>query len=64
MTAMEVKKFVLVETPCYLFKEALRMVESDKTAKIVAAPVGRRPRTYPDNQLHAIRLLFDNPLFV
>ena len=40
MTAMEVKEFVLVETPCYLFKEALRKLESNKTAKVIAAPVG------------------------
>jgi hypothetical protein len=64
MTAMEVKEFVLVETPCYLFKPALRKLESDKTMKVVAAPAGRRPGTYKNDQLDDIRLRFDNPLFV
>jgi hypothetical protein len=63
MFAIEVKEFVLVETPCYLFKKALSKLESDGTAKVIAAPVGRKAGKYPDDLLNAIQLRFDNRLF-
>ena len=64
MTAMEVKEFVLVETPCHLFKSALSKLEADNAAKVITAPVGRKSGKYPDDQLHDIRLRFNSWLFV
>jgi three-Cys-motif partner protein len=63
MTAMEIKEYVLVETPCYLFKAALKSLESSKIVKIIAAPVERKPGTFPDERLTEIRLNFSADLF-
>lgn len=63
MYAIEVKEYVLVETPCHLFKAALAKLESENAAKVIAAPVGRKAGKYPDDQLNKIRLRFDNRLF-
>lgn len=49
MSVLGVKEYVLTDTPCYLFKAALRSLEvGARTARITKAPPGRRPGTYPD----------------
>ena len=62
LTVEEIKTFVLTETPCYLFKGALKMLESAKTVVPVGASPGRRPGTYPDEHV-GLRLRFETPLF-
>jgi three-Cys-motif partner protein len=63
MTAWAVKEYVLCETPCYLFKNALRSLEMNKTMTTLSFPVGRKPGTFPDEQLDKIRLSFASSLF-
>ncbi|HEV8002470.1 MAG TPA: hypothetical protein VGP63_21465, partial [Planctomycetaceae bacterium] len=63
LTAFDVKEFVLTETPCYLFKDALRSLETSKTVTQVAAPAGRKPGKYPDDRLNEIKLRFAKSLF-
>lgn len=61
LTVAAVREFVLTETPCYSFKKvALRSLEMAKAVTPVAAPVGRKPGTYPDDQM---KLRFSRPLF-
>ena len=62
MTVTEVYEFILVETPCYLFKGALRGIEG-KGMTVVEAPVGRKPKTYPDKHWNAIKVKFADKLF-
>lgn len=57
MSVTEVYEFVLVETPCYLFKSALKAIEG-KSMTVVAAPPGRKPKTYPDEHWDAIKAKF------
>ncbi len=59
MTVADIKEWVLVETPCYLFKEALRRLESDESVAVVKAPNGRRPSTYLDDLMGDIVLRFE-----
>jgi three-Cys-motif partner protein len=47
----QIDEFVLVETPSYLFKEALAILEKAQRALPVNPPATRRPGTYPDPQL-------------
>jgi three-Cys-motif partner protein len=65
MSAAEVKEFVLTETPCYLFKTALKSleVEKQKRVSVFKAPPKRKPGTYPDEQLGEIELRFTTSLF-
>ncbi len=63
MTVLDIKEFVLTETPCYLFRDALRSLEMNKTLTPVAAPLGRKPGQYPEDRLHAIKLQFAKMLF-
>lgn len=63
MSAAHVKAFVLTETPCYLFRGALKALETDSRAKVIDAPIGRRPGTYPDNKLSEIIVRFEASLF-
>ncbi len=63
MTATEVYEFVLVETPCYLFRGALKLLESSGRVSIVGAPLGRKPKTFPDEHLDVIRVKFANAMF-
>jgi hypothetical protein len=62
MTAAGVKEFVLTDTPCYLFKEALKILQSDKPERIrvVKAPIGRRRGEYKDEDLDEIIVKFDS----
>lgn len=63
MTAWAVKEYVLCETPCCLFKNALRSLEMSKKVTPLSVPVGRKPGTFPDEQLDKISLRFANSLF-
>ena len=60
MMVQEVKEFVLTETPCHLFKEALKKIEMDKKSgfQVISAPPERAPGTFPDKLLHKIRVKF------
>jgi three-Cys-motif partner protein len=63
MSATEIKEFVLVETPCYLFKAGLKSLETSGDATVVSAPAGRKPGTFPDDRLSEIRLRFAADMF-
>lgn len=56
-----VREFVLVETPCYLFKGALARLESDRRIA-VRAPVGRKAGKFPDDLWDAIEIRFQKSL--
>jgi three-Cys-motif partner protein len=61
----EVREYVLVHTPCYLFKNALKRLEMDSGSGVscISAPAQRKAGTYSDN-LHKIILRFSaRPLF-
>jgi three-Cys-motif partner protein len=60
MSVADVKEHVLTQTPCYLFKGALKSLEGSGVAVVVSAPVTRKPKTYPDDQLSEIILSFVN----
>jgi three-Cys-motif partner protein len=64
LTAAEIKEYVLVETPCYLFRKALKQLECTEKAVVpVRAPADRRPGTFRDPLLKDIELSFERPLF-
>jgi three-Cys-motif partner protein len=60
MTVAQVREFVLTETPCYLFKVALKSLElrKDPVIRVVACPEKRRPGTFPDPDLENISIRF------
>jgi hypothetical protein len=64
-TASKVKEYVLTDTPCYLFRAALRSLETgpNKRTTVIAAPPDRKPGTYPEDQLDQITLAFEQQLF-
>jgi three-Cys-motif partner protein len=51
MTVAETEEFVLVETPCYLFKGALAKLESSNRLSPIDPPPKRRKGTFPDEQM-------------
>ncbi len=63
MAVSRVKEYVLTDTPCYLFKAALKSLEvgHQKQATVVRAPPGRKPGSYVDEQLDEIHLKFGGP---
>jgi three-Cys-motif partner protein len=65
MSVAQVKEFVLTDTPCYLFKGVLKSLEVGKQKRVAVtkAPPGRKPGTYPDDQLGEIEVKFDASLF-
>jgi three-Cys-motif partner protein len=65
MTASKVKEYVLVETPCYLFKEALKKLERGKNKRLVVTehPPSRRAGAYLDEHLDSIEVRFASSLF-
>ncbi|HEX5272136.1 MAG TPA: three-Cys-motif partner protein TcmP [Gemmataceae bacterium] len=65
MTAAAVKEYVLVETPCYLFKGALKALELGNPPRITVLkqPAGRKRGTYDDDQLQEIEIRFERSLF-
>jgi hypothetical protein len=64
MSVAKIKEYVLTETPCYLFKSALKSLEvGDRRCLTVKAPRQRKPGTYPDEQLDQIEVTFERSLF-
>lgn len=63
LSAKELKEFVLTDTPCYLFRDALRSLETANSVKIVGAPQNRKPGTFPEEILSEIRVQFQKALF-
>jgi hypothetical protein len=65
LNVYKIKEYVMTETPCYLFKTALKSLEVGKPKRVVAVkePPGRRQGTYPDDQLDGIELRFERSLF-
>lgn len=61
MKASDIKEYVLAETPCYKFKEALKKLEKADPARliVVQAPEGRRSGTYSDQSLDEIVVRFE-----
>jgi three-Cys-motif partner protein len=51
MTVAQIKEYVLDKTPCYKFKEALRLLETDKAVKVVNPSPTRRPGSYPSDDI-------------
>jgi three-Cys-motif partner protein len=51
MSVLAIKEWVLTETPAYLFKSPLGDLERRGIAKPIRPPAGRRPSTYPDEQM-------------
>lgn len=55
----ELKEFVLTETPCYLFKSALKILEKEEHGSMrVFGPPDRRPGTYPDHAAKTMSFKF------
>ena len=65
LSVLKIKEFVLTDTPCYLFKAALKSLEvgKDKKLTVVSAPNNRRPGTYRDTMLDWVKLRFGQSLF-
>lgn len=63
LTGQAVMEHVLVNTPCYNFRGALKVLESDGTIRVAAKPPGRKPLTYPAEMLDRIVLQFEKRLF-
>ncbi|MGA2070278.1 MAG: three-Cys-motif partner protein TcmP [Sedimentisphaerales bacterium] len=56
LTVEQVKEFVLTNTPAYLFKESLKILEDAKDLEIISAPPKRRKGTFPDDRI-TLRIL-------
>lgn len=63
LTSAEVKEYVLTQTPCYLFKKALAILETDRDSavQILKSPPKRRRGKFPDEQLDEILVRFREP---
>ena len=60
MTVADVKEHVLVSTPCYRFKDALKCLEmrQDPVVRVINTPVKRKPGTFPEDELGSIVVRF------
>ena len=63
MTINDIKEYVLVHTPCYLFKGALRILEDSGRLKAINSPPERRKGTYPEDRMQVQFLSFQQKLF-
>jgi three-Cys-motif partner protein len=63
LTTRKVWEFVLVETPCYLFKGALSALESEERIEILSAPIARKQGKFNDEWLDQIVVRFSKELF-
>ena len=64
LTAAEVERWVLTETPAYLFKDALQLLEGKKSLRVLNPTPGRKSGSYPDDELASIKLQFASaPMF-
>jgi len=62
LTVFQVKEFVLTETPAYLYKKALKMLEDKDLLRVSEAPLGRRKGTFSDDYMHQMKLTFSSSL--
>ncbi|MCH7989021.1 MAG: three-Cys-motif partner protein TcmP [Planctomycetes bacterium] len=64
LTAMQVKEYVLTETPCHKFKQALSELESGKESYIdvINAPADRKRGSFPNGDLEKIEIHFKSDL--
>jgi len=51
MSVADIKEYVLAKTPCYLFKGALKSLESSGAVEVANAPPDRKPGTYPTENI-------------
>ena len=51
LTVAQVEEHVLTETPCYLFKTALKGLEKDGAVAPIDPPPKRRSGTYSDEKM-------------
>ena len=58
MIVAHVKEFVLTETPAYLYKNALNILEKQNKVRVPNPPAGRRKGTFPDKYMHEMRVQF------
>lgn len=58
LTVSKVKEFVLTETPAYIYKAALKILEERELLKVRNAPPKRRKRTFPDKYMDQMQLVF------
>ncbi|HEX5055610.1 MAG TPA: three-Cys-motif partner protein TcmP [Gammaproteobacteria bacterium] len=58
MTLEQTKEYVLVNTPCYLYKEALKKLESRGQIQIRNVPETRRKGTFPDEKYPKMLISF------
>jgi len=58
LTVFQLKEFVLTETPAYLYKSALKLLEKDGKLKIINPRPGRRKGTFPDDYMEEMRVKF------
>jgi len=58
LTVSKVKEFILTETPAYLYKAALKILEERELLKVGNAPTGRRKGTFPDKYMDQMQLIF------
>ena len=62
MSVLEIKEWVLTETPAYLFKGPLAKLEKRGVVKALKPPTGRKPGTYPDSHAN-MRMQFEMSMF-
>lgn len=58
LTVLQVKEFVLTETPACLYKKALKLLEEKGALKVPQAPFSRRRGTFPDKYMEEIQVEF------
>ena len=58
MSLPDVIEYVLTETPCYLWKGALKQLETKNKTASVQGPADRKPGTYPDHLVDNINVRF------
>lgn len=63
MSAAKIVEYVLTNTPCYRFRDALKKLETEGAISIVKQPPKRRPCTFPDEKLDQIEVQFARRLF-
>jgi three-Cys-motif partner protein len=58
LTVSKVKEFVLTETPSYIYKAALKILEERELMKVRNAPPKRKKGTFPDKYMDQMQLVF------
>ena len=58
LTLLQVKEFVLTETPACLYKKALKLLEEKGALKMPQSPPARRKGTFPDKYMEQIQVKF------